>query len=423
MGEDINDKMKCDLGNLLSGADALSRKVISAYDPVASHKMNIDKISKFDATHLEQAAVYLGFTVRDADNKKMYQNQNILCDRMVLKIESFFETTCEDCGEKYTNKLTDSPPISCRLCLQGSHNCARVTERVDAYKKLCDEGKALVGLLWICHGCSEKNNPSLLFSKEQSKPGASNAKTGKTDDGVASGSNVTTDPTASLYSTIAAKDPPAKDPAPSLPVCEAYLKMNCPHGRTGKKLINGVACSKAHPPRCFRYCKYGAHGAGSPMGCKNGDKCKYMHPKLCRDSVNKRVCLNSDCKFFHLKFTRRKGTQQSNDEQSSNRSRNQQPNRRTRFDSTASSKEKGRSQTPSKKYTMTKSVKKPATTEEPSDENSFLYKLLENMQKGIIAQLSTEMSELRLSIPGLVRDNVQRMVGLQSSYPTLKLVQ
>ena len=32
------------------------------------------------------------------------------------------------------------------------------------------------------------------------------------------------------------------------PICEAYMKRECPHGLTGKRKINGEACPHRHLP-------------------------------------------------------------------------------------------------------------------------------------------------------------------------------
>ena len=40
-------------------------------------------------------------------------------------------------------------------------------------------------------------------------------------------------------------------------------------------------------------------------GCRFGDKCRYLHPKLCQNSVTMKMCLNEDCKLTHLKYTKR----------------------------------------------------------------------------------------------------------------------
>ena len=89
------------IGGLLNTADALTKKVISAYNPAVLYKTNLLNIKRHDAAHLEAAATYLGLTVRDDEDKKLYKNQEILSDRIILSIEALFETTCTECDEVY----------------------------------------------------------------------------------------------------------------------------------------------------------------------------------------------------------------------------------------------------------------------------------------------------------------------------------
>ena len=84
-------------------------------------------------------------------------------------------------------------------------------------------------------------------------------------------------------------------------ICNKYRRRECPHGANGKTLINGKHCEFAHPRRCRKYCHNGTH---PKSGCTKTN-CEYLHPVLCRYSARNRVCTNLDCKFTHLKFTRR----------------------------------------------------------------------------------------------------------------------
>ena len=86
-------------------------------------------------------------------------------------------------------------------------------------------------------------------------------------------------------------------------VCPLYHRGKCPHGFSGRKEVDGTMCKKEHPKRCFKYCKFGDK---HKHGCKKGTKCEYHHPLLCKFSVKKRQCLNKDCKFVHLKGTKRR---------------------------------------------------------------------------------------------------------------------
>ena len=83
---------------------------------------------------------------------------------MKLKIESLFESSCTECGEKYCNKLSDVPLITCYLCLQGCHNCEKVTEKAPA------RTKSPGGTVWLCFGCLKKNDLALVPKLPSSKP-------------------------------------------------------------------------------------------------------------------------------------------------------------------------------------------------------------------------------------------------------------
>ncbi len=116
--EEIDSKMLV-LGGLLNNADPSSKKVITSYNFKVSYKTNLEKMKAHGAPTLEACAKYLGFTVRDQEDKKLYQNQTMLCDRMILKIESLFDIHCDECNTKYKNQLdnliTSGRPL-CATC-------------------------------------------------------------------------------------------------------------------------------------------------------------------------------------------------------------------------------------------------------------------------------------------------------------------
>ena len=88
------DAKKLVIGGLINEADALTQRVLKSYNPSALYKVNLEKMKAHNAAYLESCAQFLGFTVRDND-QKLYQNQTILCDRMILKIESLFDIHCD----------------------------------------------------------------------------------------------------------------------------------------------------------------------------------------------------------------------------------------------------------------------------------------------------------------------------------------
>ena len=93
---------------------------------------------------------------------------------------------------------------------------------------------------------------------------------------------------------------------PDLNICNKYRRGSCPHGISGKKVIDGKKCIYDHPNICF---KYRRAGNDKRYGCKQGKDCKWFHPLLCRsaNSQNK-VCPKEACTFLHVRGTRREGT-------------------------------------------------------------------------------------------------------------------
>lgn len=78
-------------------------------------------------------------------------------------------------------------------------------------------------------------------------------------------------------------------------VCRYFLRQECRHG------IKGKDCKFDHPALCFKYTRNGTKNGG----CKNKD-CKYFHPKLCANSLKERECFKNECRFYHVKGTKRK---------------------------------------------------------------------------------------------------------------------
>lgn len=386
------EKQKLVLGDLLNRADHLAKKVISAYTPGNSYKSNHLNIKKFDSAHQEAAATFLGFAVRGENEKKLYKNLSTLSDRILLKIESFFEIDCRECNEKYSNSIEDQPPLTCRLCLQGSHSCQKILEKVDAYKEI-PEALLLVGMTWLCSECFKKNDLALV------------------SDEVTIHSDAITphqEPTEDVTEVNADRESPRRQVNNAVPierssvVCEAYKKRNCPHGLTGKRLVDGKPCPKSHPPRCFRYCK---HGDNARLGCTKGNDCKYFHPKLCRDSVKKRVCLRKDCTFLHLKNTRRNPSPTEPEESEMPKNRQKQ---KIRFDSLASLS------TPYPPTVQRRFSAKEVPNHVGDSENSFLLQLIENLKEGIINQVTDKLVEFQSTIPVLIKEQMKLCIPVQN---------
>ena len=75
-------------------------------------------------------------------------------------------------------------------------------------------------------------------------------------------------------------------------------KEICPKYQFGR-CNNYQVCKQTydHPRRCRDMLTFGE--------CKYGNTCQYYHPIFCQDSLDNLQCLNLQCPYFHLKFTKR----------------------------------------------------------------------------------------------------------------------
>ena len=273
------------IGDLLAAADDTCRPIISAHNQSFNHGKNVSALSsaKFSADALEKCANFLGLKTRDDEENKIYSNKPTLADRIILKIESFFESECAECAEKYRVKLGEKPKFQCFLCFQGSHNCPKISQSNTQSTDTCP-----LGNVWICTGCYDKND---LLAPNRSRK-RSNSTSGHS---VTFTNNVTANPDQTENSEEAKT-------SHSGPTCQLYLKNACPHGTSGKKLIDDKECEKYHPKRCQRFVK---EGPKSKRGCRKGKNCEFLHPVLCKYSLRNRRCTNKECTFVHLRGTKR----------------------------------------------------------------------------------------------------------------------
>ena len=396
------------LGGLLNDADALSKKVISSYNPDASYKVNIDKMKAHGATYLEACAQFLGFTPREND-KKLYQNQVILCDRMLLKIESLFDIVCDECDLTYRNEVQDEPLLVCRLCMQGCHDCDSMKEKAAALKDLTEKNLLPIGAAWLCHECSKKNDLSLLHktsappTTEPSAPplvAIEEDTVGEQDERVSPrrGRGDHSDPPDQSQDLSAAHDHTAS-------ICRDYIMRKCPHGLTGKRLINGIPCPLKHPPRCRRYCSF---GEDQKLGCRRKKECKYFHPKLCRHSELSRTCMNRDCTFVHLKRTKRPPKQSEQQQQPPQPNipkpiKDPWPPLNPQYNSMGSL---STPYPPTIDYAGRARRNRNNSQSERDNSNAFLEKLLENLKDGIIDQMESKISDLRDQIPSMIQETI-----------------
>ena len=80
------------------------------------------------------------------------------------------------------------------------------------------------------------------------------------------------------------------------PTCIHYKNNRCKHGISGKN------CDYRHPKPCKNVWHLETK---QKNGCSKGRTCEFLHPKVCRTSINKHECFNDNCKFMHIKGTKR----------------------------------------------------------------------------------------------------------------------
>ena len=87
-----------------------------------------------------------------------------------------------------------------------------------------------------------------------------------------------------------------------LEVREALKIGKYPHGTSGRTLVNGVSCSKAHPKRCQKFTRFGIN---AKKGCTLGSNCEHYHTQHCKSSQKNRQCFNEKCTLVHFAGTKR----------------------------------------------------------------------------------------------------------------------
>ena len=275
------------LNKILDQAGQISRAVIASYNQNNDANENRDALIKHSADSLEKTALFLKIELLNDAGKKFYPRKAALAERIILVLESYFPTYCSDCNSTYCTEFGGpEPALRCLSCFQGCHDC---DEKLSNLKQLQElSNKCLNGMAWLCHRCYDKNN--CLHSRQiEAKVEINDDTVSKIDENAI----VLSEQVVASKSSV---DLVKKE------VCNLYRKGICPHGISGKTLVQGKKCDMFHPKPCKKFQKYGQE---KRFGC-NDEKCALFHPALCESSVKVRKCFNDKCKLVHLKGTLRK---------------------------------------------------------------------------------------------------------------------
>ena len=336
MSESENKKVA--FGSLLLRAETneLAKRVITAFDPDAKRTVNFKSLSSFNLDMLEPCAEFLSIKLDDIEGNKLFTKESLV-NRIVFALSALLPSVCLDCNECYTVDLDpeEKPLFHCHMCFRGSHNCASLKSFHDA---LAGASLSLLsGHVWLCSSCKTTSNP-IKPRKSKSRHNSvskSDMTLSRVDSDIASQQEPGFH-TPSLNAGAPRHQSSARNtPNPTVQfaeseldnkelrrklslvakegVCQRYRKGICPHGLKGNKLVDGNKSEYDHPKYCIKFCR---HGNQRNMGCTKGESCNFLHPVLCKHSVKKKVCTNEECKFIHLKGTRRKRDDSSRPEPS-----------------------------------------------------------------------------------------------------------
>ena len=409
----VNCPLDVAIGELLRSADPLSKTVLSTYRHDKDHSVNLAAISssKFKNEVLERCAEFLNLSTRTAGGDKIFKNKSQMADKIILKIESYFENTCDECNQAYQHHITDeeTPKIACILCLQGAHNCDPMNQKLDPLLALSDSFPK--GMVWICKGCREKNDtrPHTCSTNAPDNRNKAAKDTGnqKSDDDKQKDDG---------------DDEPFQSPRRDrltigrtydLDICPLYKKAKCPHGITGKRVIEGKACPKSHPKRCIQYCRYGTNKKG---GCTKGTSCSYYHPILCRHALVNKRCTREGCTFTHPKGTVRheENDPSRNNSQHNNTSETRkrlQYERATNCAASRDSKSKGETST-----NMDESAKQPEILNA-----SFLEKMINDLMDKKMRQMESHfmpyMRQMSMQYPPLMPMTQMPLLDRTNMFP------
>ena len=324
---EIETYSKSIIGKLIDqlGTNTSAKAAFLTFDKDSSRSKNISSLdsSKHRVDTLESIATLLKIKLADAEGNKIY-NKTTLSTRIVYGLFALLPSVCQSCSEHYTVDIDAEPMFTCHRCFQGSHNCTKFEQ----LHTVIENHSLAPGFLWLCNEClnditpiaprrskfkhnSNRNTNSVVQSvHDQSKPSEQPSSVNS----VESSKPVAEDKqkyieqsNRNLCKDTLAEEKQKSPERDNRDLCEQYKIGKCPHGVRGDKPFNGISsCFKSHPKRCLRFIKHGFKGK---QGCNRGKNCKYFHPSYCKSSLRTRACYNYNCKYPHLKGTKREATE------------------------------------------------------------------------------------------------------------------
>ena len=392
--------------------------VLVCYNYDTDGKTIQKKMNKHSKKELSAAATYL----KQIPTKLKREE---LRDAIISRIDNLLLEECRKCKEFYSVDREDIPTASCSNCGQGAHE--------SCYKDLAITLNDYPGIQYLCSRCEYPNKLSsdsnLNSAEEEETPASDNTHHTESDDFQERLEEESLQPT---HQRLAHAHPSRDDAQAQInnfntpihlrvrtdeevnreggrdyntnntnfdedyegdwrgdytrPTCEKLRRGVCPHGISGRTLVNGQECFYTHPKRCMPFCR---NGTNSRDGCNRGRDCDRLHPILCKFSVRHRCCYNLKCKFTHLKMTRRYRTREQSDEQEEQHTRrsDRNPQHEDNRDYSHQQRNDNERSDMHQRNTMTPLA---TTNQLPNETASFLAKLPE-----LFKQMQQELKEVK----------------------------
>ena len=308
------------------------RNCLRKYDP-SKTSYQIEKELKKDKKEVLVAALeYLG--VPDMNQYKA----EALPHELVCRIQNLLPDTCHLCHQIFCIKIGERPIVSCVRCGQGCHNSC-VLQMLGKSEEELNSGNnygadivnpySTLGLFYLCEFCQKDVIPKKEELRVRQAKGNISHETaphnsqttrvdpaGSVNDAPQRSSQQQNDESNATSETVIAtvinheqisqnyvnNQGNYSRETNTRPVCKHYKTGRCKHGISGKK--DGT-CNYSHPKACSKFLTNGTRRSG---GCNRGDNCRFFHPSMCHSSLRDRTCLRDNCKFMHVKGTRRDET-------------------------------------------------------------------------------------------------------------------
>ena len=262
---------------------------------------------------LENTLQYL-----NVEDQSKYVKPTII-NNLICRVQNLLPDCCSICNESYSIRNGDHPFLECVVCGQEVHKPCIVNilgEDTDAANiQQLYHPFNLPGIHYICHPCEVSTLPhkdtGLKKKGKKLKSDETQYNNNLPDIRIVNQSQTISGATDRVIEEISDTDsindndnevnanveidPVNKNS--KIKICRFYLKGNCKHG------IKGSDCSFNHPKA---FCKLLQHGTRASKGCNKGNKCELYHPKMCMSSVREGICYHKECKFIHVKGTKRK---------------------------------------------------------------------------------------------------------------------